>query len=229
MAAKHKHDEGAAERDKNYDTVIGRSHLIGYEDWPPPTHIVEHLNVFVDFISSKTTGSILDLGCGDGSIDRLLAECSPKRQITGVDLEAHEQWGLKKPSNLKFQASSIYDLPFEPKSFDIVIMKDVLHHMPDPDKVLREVSKLAKKQVVIIEANRYNPISYIRMVKVARHEHFSRRNLKRIIGKSHNLTSAETHVWPAPLRRLGKINDLVFNMIPLLGRLRNYNFVIFKP
>lgn len=212
------------------DTIIGRSHLSGYEDWPPPAHVKEHLDIFVNFINKNVAkGTILDLGCGDGSIDRLIAESSPTRSITGVDLEAHDQWKIKKPKNLKFKAASIYELPFKEKSFDVVIMKDVLHHMPDPEKVLHDVAKLAKKQVLIIEANRYNPISYVRMVKIAKHEHFSRAKLKRIVNKPAVISTVETHVWPTKLHGAGKVTDTVFNKISVLGPLRNYNFVIFEP
>lgn len=218
------------QRDKNYDTIIGRSHLTGYSGWPPPQDIREHLEVFADFVENNIIdGTILDLGCGDGSIDRILAERSPRKQITGVDLEAHAQWREKLPKNLKLQAASVYDLPFKEKSFDVVMMKDVLHHMPEPEKVLIQVAKLAKKQVLIIEANRYNPISFIRMVKIAKHEHFSRAQLKLIVGKPAQLYTTETHVWPESIRGLGKINDHIFNKIPVLSSLRNYNFIIFEP
>ncbi len=215
---------------RDYATVIGRSHLTGYSGWPPPEHIREHLEIFVNFINNNLVeGSILDLGCGDGSIDRILAELSPKRKITAVDLEPHEQWKVKPPKNLAFKAASIYKLPFKEKSFDIVIMKDVLHHMPDPDKILRKVAKLAKKQVLIIEANRYNPVSFIRMVKIAGHEHFSQRSLKKIVGKPASLHTTETHVWPSSLRGVGRVHDVVLNKTPGLKNLRNYNFIIFEP
>jgi ubiquinone/menaquinone biosynthesis C-methylase UbiE len=214
---------------KDYDTVIGRSHLTGYQNWPPPADIFDHLNVFARFIEDKLGGgSILDLGCGDGSIARIIAERSGTTKITGVDLEAHEQWGIDRPKNLKFHAASIDDLSFKPKSFDFVMMKDVLHHLPDPEKTLREVSLLAKKKVLIIEANRYNPISYIRMVKIAKHEHFSRKKLKNMIDRPHELYTYETHVWPSKLKVPGKVIDTVFSL-PVLSRLRNYNIILFEP
>lgn len=218
-----------AKRGKDRDTIIGRSHLNGWAGWPPPKHIAKHLEFFADFINEHIVdGTILDLGCGDGSIDRLLAELSPGKKITGVDLEAHDQWRIKTPSNLKFQANSIYKLPFKAKSFDVVMMKDVLHHMPEPEKILAEVARLAKKQVLVIEANRYNPISYIRMVKIAKHEHFSRRNLKKIVGKPADIYTYETHVWPDSVKIPGMIIDEVFRL-PALETLRNYNLVLFEP
>lgn len=223
-------DKPTGMSDKAYDTMIGRSHLTGYEAWPPPRHIHEHLDVFASFIEDLAAGgTILDLGCGDGSIARLIAERSPKTKIVGVDLEAHDQWKYRRPANLQFRTASIYDLPFKPGSFDTVIMKDVLHHLPDPDKVLLGVAKLAKKNVLIVEANRYNPISYVRMVKIARHEHFSRRKLKKITGRPLRHVTVETHVWPGKFRWPGRVNDYVFNKTPPLSYLRNYNLVLISP
>ncbi len=211
------------------DLDLGRDKLVSYEDWPPPNHVKNYLDVFAEFIDKNVpTGSVLDIGCGDGSIDILLAERSSKRKIVGTDIEAHPQWKMKLPKNVTFTTSSLYKLPFKPGSFDTVIIKDVLHHVDDPKKVVDLVSKIAKKQVLIIEGNRYNPISYIRMVIIAGHKHFSQKNIRIITGKSAELKSIETHVWPGKLAGIGKISDTIFNKIPALKKLRNYNFVIIR-
>lgn len=211
------------------DEILGRTHITGYEGWPPPENVLEHLMFFVDFINSHLPkGSILDLGCGDGSIDRLLAEKYPNRKITAVDLEAHPQWKIRKPKNLTFMKASIHKLPFKPGSFDSIFLKDVLHHLPDPEKMMPQITKLASKQVLIIEANRYNPISYLRMVKIAGHEHFSRKKLKKVIGQPATIYAYETHVWPNGTKTTGKAIDSVFNTPPF-KRLRNYNLALYKP
>lgn len=215
---------------KSRDTIIGRSHLTGYTGWPPPQNIKEHLEVFAKYIDNHVgDDTILDLGCGDGSIDRILAEMSPGKTITGVDLEKHKQWNVKRPKNLTFRAASIFNLPFQPSSFDTVIIKDVLHHLENPTEALVSISKLARQQVLVIEANRYNPVSFVRMVKIAKHEHFSHRKLKRVIGHHATIQTHEAHVWPESLAFFGKVHDFIFNKVPLLSRLRNYNFATFEP
>lgn len=211
------------------DESLGRTHLTGYEGWPPPKNVYEHLQIFADFINTHLRkGVLLDVGCGDGSISRIVASQNPKMEIVAIDIEEHPHWKNKPPKNLKFKVASIYDLPYKEKSFDFVILKDVLHHLSDPKPVLMEISKLARKKVLIIEANRYNPISYIRMVKIAGHEHFSRRKLRRIIGKKATIYTVETHVWPNSLRLIGKVVDVSFSL-PLLKKLCNYNLALFKP
>lgn len=212
------------------DLELGRDHLVGYSGWPPPKHIREHLEVFTNFLEQNLDGKkLLDLGCGDGAIDRLLAENNPELDITAVDLEPHEQWNFRHPKNLRFQTASVFKLPYKADSFDTVIIKDVLHHLPNPEKIIAELARIAKNQVIIIEANRYNPISYIRMVRIAKHDHLSYGKLKRVVGRSANIKSVEAHVWPNSLKAVGKVSDLLFNKIPVLARIRNYNFLIFKP
>jgi len=215
--------------DADADEVLGRTHITGYQGWPPPEKIYNHLQVFAVFIDKHLpNGKILDLGCGDGSIARMVAEKNPKKTIVAVDLEAHPQWKMKNPKNLSFKTASIYKLPFAAGSFDAVVLKDVLHHLPDPEETMPKIAQLAKKKVLIIEANRYNPISYIRMVKVAKHEHFSRSKLRKVIGQPAEIYTYEAHVWPGSLEIPGKAVDRVFRT-PVFKRLRNYNFALYKP
>jgi ubiquinone/menaquinone biosynthesis C-methylase UbiE len=207
------------------NVLLGRDKIVGPVKWPPSKHIKDHLDVIVGVISEGlSTESVLDLGCGDGSVDLLLADKYPNLKITATDLEAHPQWKVNKFKNLKFKKSSVYDLTFKENSFDIIIMKDVLHHLPNPEAAVINMLNIAKKKIVIIEANRYNPVSYMRMVKFAGHDHFSQKKLKRVVGVPHTLHTIETHVWPESLKTAGKIHDYLFS-ISLLKNVRNYNII----
>ena len=46
-------------------------------------------------------------------------------------------------------------LPFADASFDVVMEFSTLHHVPDPSAVLKEMLRVAKKAVVIVDANRF--------------------------------------------------------------------------
>ncbi|MBA3757282.1 class I SAM-dependent methyltransferase [Candidatus Saccharibacteria bacterium] len=219
----------ARQKKQTSDEALGRTHITGYGGWPPPPNVHNHLQVFADFINKHlVNGTMLDLGCGDGAISRIVATQNPKKKITGVDLEPHPHWKIKPPKNLTFNTASIYKLPYEDNSFDAVILKDVLHHLPDPEEALQKIAKLAKKQVLIIEANRYNPVSYIRMVKIAGHEHFSQRKLKKVINRPVKIHTLENHVWPDKLKLPGRLVDSTFSLPPL-SKLRNYNLALFEP
>ena len=50
------------------------------------------------------------------------------------------------------------DLPFPDGSFDVAFEANLLHHVEDRTKVVREMARVSRRWVVLIEPNRYNPL-----------------------------------------------------------------------
>jgi ubiquinone/menaquinone biosynthesis C-methylase UbiE len=48
-----------------------------------------------------------------------------------------------------YKTADIYSLPFEDKSFDTVTCSEVLEHLTEPEKAIRELLRVAKLQVII--------------------------------------------------------------------------------
>jgi SAM-dependent methyltransferase len=87
--------------------------------------------------------SVLDVGCGDGLIDALIAERRPDLEIAGVDVLVRSDARI---------AVTPYDgshLPFGGGSWDTVLFCDVLHHTKAPVRLLREAARVARHRVVI--------------------------------------------------------------------------------
>lgn len=86
---------------------------------------------------------VLDVGCGDGNIAKLLLEARPDLAIEGIDV-------LVRPTThipvTQFDGKTI---PFPDQSFDVVMFVDVLHHTEDPMILLREAKRVARKAVVL--------------------------------------------------------------------------------
>jgi ubiquinone/menaquinone biosynthesis C-methylase UbiE len=86
---------------------------------------------------------VLDVGCGDGNIARLLSEARPDIKIEGIDV-------LVRPTThipvTQFDGTSI---PFGDKSFDAVMFVDVLHHTDDPMVLLAEARRVARQAVIL--------------------------------------------------------------------------------
>lgn len=208
----------------------GRSHLTGYDSWPPRPDILKHLTDISNYILSLQAGaSLLDVGCGDGSITRLIAESNPNIKVVGMDVERHDHWKFHKLKNLSFVTGSIFKLPYGKDEFDTVIIKDVLHHLPKPEVAVKNLENVARRQVIIIEANRYNPVSFIRMVKIAKHEHFTVKKLMSMTSnRRKSLHQTETHVWPRGFVRIGSVHDGILKNVPALKKLQNYNFLLIE-
>jgi len=89
----------------------------------------------------------LDAGCGGGRYSVAMAR-QGTLEVVGVDVSKQGIEDARKRSadipNLTFQQASVLDLPFEDESFDFVLSSGVLHHTPDPDKGLDEVTRVLK-------------------------------------------------------------------------------------
>jgi len=91
----------------------------------------------------ETGGSVLDVGCGDGRVALSIQSQRPDLNIVGVDVLLRPKIAIP---------AIIYDgtsIPYGGKSFDYIIIIDVLHHTDDPVAVLSECLRVAKKGCII--------------------------------------------------------------------------------
>ena len=91
---------------------------------------------------------VLDVGCGNGLIDRLIAERRPDVTITGVDLIVRPETHIPVT---QFDGKRI---PFDDNAFDVVMFVDVLHHTEDPEILLTEARRVANRAVVLKDHTR---------------------------------------------------------------------------
>ena len=92
-----------------------------------------------------TTGdSVLDVGCGTAVLTQCLAEMFGA-EVTGVDVI-----DLRVPE-IPFRLFDGLSLPFEDKSFDHVILSYTLHHCHQPQSLIEECRRVARKTILIFE------------------------------------------------------------------------------
>lgn len=105
----------------------------------------------IDHLKFKGSESILEVGCGDGSILVNLRQGGHKGKLTGLEIndgmfresvEMQKKESLQPP--IEFIVGSADNLPFPDKSFDIVLAFFMLYHMPDIQKTLREWKRVLK-------------------------------------------------------------------------------------
>jgi SAM-dependent methyltransferase len=89
-----------------------------------------------------TNARVLDVGCGDGTIDSLIVQLRSDVRIEGIDV-------LVRPTtNIPVTAFDGARIPFGNKSFDAVMLVDVLHHTTDPLTLLREATRVGKSVLI---------------------------------------------------------------------------------
>lgn len=111
----------------------------------------EHQSVrgMIAYYVIKTGGSVLDVGCGRG-IDAF--RYNPKDYL-GIDVSPIliKVARIMNPKH-KFKVADAQKLNFKDKSFDNVICKSVLEHLPSEEiakKVIKEMVRVCKKQLQI--------------------------------------------------------------------------------
>jgi len=96
--------------------------------------------------------SALDVGCGEGVLTERFAERLGTGQVVGVDLDdpkLRDEWEKRTRPNLEFQALAGPDLPFAKNEFDIACAIEVLEHVPDPERTLSEMVRVARSHVLV--------------------------------------------------------------------------------
>lgn len=94
--------------------------------------------------------SVLDVGCGPGTITVDLAQTVAPGVVTGIDTSAkvleraREHAASAGVENVDFVEADVYALPFDSGSFDIVHAHQVLQHLSDPVLALREIKRVTK-------------------------------------------------------------------------------------
>ncbi|HIQ27541.1 MAG TPA: class I SAM-dependent methyltransferase [Sulfurovum sp.] len=87
---------------------------------------------------------ILDLGAGTGMMSEFSHTCRDDLYFMAVD-PAKDMLKYALPY-IKTQVASAEDIPFEERSFDVVLMGESLHHFNNIDQALKEIVRVLKKE-----------------------------------------------------------------------------------
>jgi ubiquinone/menaquinone biosynthesis C-methylase UbiE len=137
--------------------------------------------------------SILDVGCGEGFTLQKLKDRGIGKKLEGIEyLERAIEIGNKIHPDLKLRQGNIYELPYKDNEFDLVLCTEVLEHLEDPEKALKELKRVAKRYCVISVPNEpwFMLGNFLRGKNVSRlgndieHiQHWTHGQMKRFVGK----------------------------------------------
>jgi ubiquinone/menaquinone biosynthesis C-methylase UbiE len=133
--------------------------------------------------------SVLEVGCGEGRLAQHLVTSGPRPRrfvATDVDTSALDQ---RLDPLIETRQASVYELPFDDASFDLVVCCEVLEHLDVPEAGLDEVARVARKAVILSTPREpmWRALNIVRgrylrdLGNTPGHvQHFSRRGLERL-------------------------------------------------
>lgn len=93
---------------------------------------------------------VLDIGCGTGGIDLLLATEYGAGQVTGIDVDpglvarCTQRARERGVGNVTYRTVATGPLPFPDACFDVVFSKDAMVHIEDKEAVFKEVFRVLR-------------------------------------------------------------------------------------
>jgi SAM-dependent methyltransferase len=128
----------------HHDSVL-RSHR-----WRTPANSAGYLLTHL-----SPDASLLDVGCGPGTITAGLAALLPKGRVVGLDAaadvleQARAEARRQGAGNASFKVGDVYHLAFADASFDVVHAHQVLQHLSDPVAALAEMGRVCRDGGVV--------------------------------------------------------------------------------
>lgn len=121
----------------------------------------------LSFLTQK--GRILDNGCGVGNMLESLSD----EDIVGLDISG-KMLTKAKTRGSKLVCGNSLCLPFADCSFDIVLGRSLLHHLPDPARGIDEIYRVLKwgGEIVIADTNK-SVFSTLPRKMLGKGKHFS--------------------------------------------------------
>ncbi len=168
------------------------------------------VNCAKELVALAAPRRILEVGCGAGELaGELLGPAGATEQgaleYLGTDVSADEiaKARARYPGRA-FETGSVYELPVADGSYDLVIACEILEHLEDPGRALREIERVCNRHVLFSVP--WEPVW--RLLNVVRGkylsrlgdtpghvQHFSRRAIRGLVASSFEAV-AERHPLP---------------------------------
>ena len=95
--------------------------------------------------------TVLELATGTGLIAKNIVNAAAHIEATDVSVEMiAEAKRDNQSAKLYFSVQDMFRLPYTDKSFDVVIVSNALHIVPQPEKALAEIHRVLKDDGVLI-------------------------------------------------------------------------------
>lgn len=151
------------ERDDHLPFDEAREGIYDQSFYPVVTHFTyalqpsatARLNFIREVVQSipQTSACIADLGCGSGVILSEILLMKPAWTGNGLDIsEAAIEYARRLAAHKQvadrasFRTGNIASLPYPDQSLDLVVASEIIEHMEEPDKVVKEIARVLRPE-----------------------------------------------------------------------------------
>lgn len=146
------------EQDRKIASQFGKEYfdgdrLTGYGGYHyHPRFWTETVKRFRDHYGLSPHARVLDVGCAKGFMMYDFKLLMPELDIQGVDISRYAVENSKPEMRSRIRLANARSLPFEDRSFDLVIAINVLHSLPleGCKQGLREIMRITRKDAYIV-------------------------------------------------------------------------------
>jgi SAM-dependent methyltransferase len=106
-------------------------------------------DVLRDVVGPLNPRSTLDAGCGEGETIERLAPLLGDR-VSAIDISSYSvDRAAERLPEVDVSRGSVTELPFPDDSFDLVLCLEVIEHLDDPRRAVRELARVARRDIVV--------------------------------------------------------------------------------
>lgn len=110
--------------------------------------------IYKEISAAASAKNVLELATGPGMIAKHIAPSA--KSVTATDFAPKMIEAAKKgsvPENVSFEVADATNLRYQNDSFDLVVIANALHIIPEPEKALAEIDRVLKANGTLIAPN----------------------------------------------------------------------------
>ena len=122
---------------------------------------LKRLHIAANYVKQIEPDVLIDTGCGDGHFISLLNENKIKtNEMWGIDLNPSVLQLQGKIRNCNFKVQNILGTDFESTMFDAAVSLDMLEHIHDIEKAIKEIRRILTKEGYLITSEPVESVLY---------------------------------------------------------------------
>lgn len=111
------------------------------------------IRVFKKIVKKEWNFQILDVGCASGFMTNKIASLFPDSRVTGIDVYKDAiSLAKQKYHSISFIVGDAHKISFPDNTFNLTVCYETIEHVLEPEKVLREMHRVTKKDGTAVVA-----------------------------------------------------------------------------